>query len=352
MESRGNIYRQKNRIYGLAVLLFSMLCCPITVFSEGNQSNSIKDFSYEVLYPESQKDKKLGYYDLLMKPGEEQNIQLQLNNTSYQPMMVKVDLNSAKTNGNGVIEFGPSELKKDHSLKVDLSEIMQGPKDVTIPAKSSVIITFTIRLPLTRFDGYLAGGIQLKPIIKEKTTQNDKNTIQNRFAFLIGILVSEADVERIKPELQLNTVSLKLKDGGYSIFVNLSNLKGVFVENMTANVQIMEKGKNIKLFELKREHMRMAPNSMIDLPITLDKHKVKANEYTANIQITTENGGNWTWVKNFNLSKIEAKQINKQINNGENNKLNFWWIIIPSILFIGGYIGLKKKTLVSPKTNM
>ncbi|WP_245791381.1 DUF916 and DUF3324 domain-containing protein [Enterococcus silesiacus] len=334
----------KKRIYVLFILLFILLFHPVKTFSEEKFTSSIKDFSYEILYPENQSDKNLGYYDLLMKPGEEQKIQLQLNNTSDQPMLVTINLNSAKTNGNGVIEYGPSTLAKDDSLKIDLSEIMKGPKEVTIPAKSSETVTFTVSLPLIRFDGYLAGGIQLKPVMKETKPQNDKNMIQNKFAFLIGVLISEQEVKEIKPELKLNTVSLKLKDGGYSVFVNISNLKGVFVENMTANVQITEKGKNITLFELKREHMRMAPNTMIDLPISLDNHRVKSNDYTANIQIKTENGGNWTWIKNFNLSKIEAKQINSQVADSENHTFPFWWLIIIFLpLLVGGYIILRKK---------
>lgn len=332
----------KNQIYPVIVFLIFLCIHPVDALSAGDASNVVSDFSYEIFYPENQKDKNLGYYDLLMKRGEEQQIQLQLNNASDQPMLIAIAVNSAKTNGYGVIEYGPSELEKDKSLTVDLAEIVKGPKEVTIPANGNEVVTLTIALSTTYFEGYLAGGIQLKPVVKNNIVTTN-NSIQNKVAFLIGLLIRENDVQKIKPELQLNNVSLKLRDGGYSVFVNLSNVKGAFLENMEMSVQITETGKNVKLYELKKDQMRMAPNSMINFPIPLDRKRVNAREYTANIQIKTA-GGNWNWMENFKLSKIEAQRINKQIADSEENQLlKFWWLIILLPLLIGGYVVLRKK---------
>lgn len=340
----------KNKVfYIIALSLFFILSHPMIGNAEESIADAIKYFSYELIVPENQQDKKLGYFDLLMNPGEKQEVKLKLNNTSDQAIKVDIELNSAKTNGNGVIEYGPNDLKKDSSLKYDLAEIMSGPKEVTISPKSSEVVTFMINSPIAYFEGYIAGGIQLKPVVKSDKSQSNQSTIVNKFAFLIGVLISESDVQQIKPKLKLNNVSLKLKDGNYTVFANISNTESIFVEKMSANIQITEKDKSKTSFELKKENMRMAPNTMINLPISLNNQKVNSGEYIANIQITTENGGNWTWVKNFTLSKVEAEQINKQIIEETNHGFNYRWFIIIVSLSLVLLIGLMVKKISSRK---
>lgn len=316
--------------FGILVLFIH----PVTVFSNESTENPIKDFSYEVIFPENQKNKEIGYYDLLMNPGEKQTIQLKLYNTSAKPLKVEINLNSAKTNGNGVIEYGPSELKQDVSLKYDLAKIMSGPEEVTLKPHSNDIVEFTIALPQVAFEGYIAGGIQLKPIVRDVHSQADKSMIINKFAFLIGVLISESDTQKLKPKLELNNISLKLKDGSYSLFVNLSNTKGVFVEKMSAAIKIRKKNSSRVLIDFNKKDMRMAPHSMIDLPVSFLDQKMTAGEYTADIQITTEQGSKWTWVKNFDFTKIEAEQINKQVNQDSRTKFNYWWLLLLLLLLV------------------
>ena len=325
---------RKKIIYTIALSLFFTLSYPLLGNAKESMADVIKYFSYELILPENQQDKNLGYYDIVINPKEKQEIKMQLNNTSDQAMKVDIELNSAKTNGNGVIEYGPSDLKKDPSLKYDLAEIMSGPSEITIPPKSSEIVTFVINSPIVYFDGCIAGGIQLKPVVKSDQSQNTQGTIVNKFAFLIGVLLSESDTKKMKPKLKLNNVSLKLKDGSYTVFANISNTESIFVEKMTANIQITEKDQSKSSFELKKEDMRMAPNTMMNLPIPLNNQKVNSGEYTANVQITTENGGNWNWVKNFTLSKVEAEQINKQIMEESDFTFKYWLIIIVLILLL------------------
>ncbi|EOL50535.1 DUF916 and DUF3324 domain-containing protein [Enterococcus caccae] len=332
---------EKKRIYlGLLAILFLFLY-PSISFAEEDTTNEISGFSYEILFPENQVDKEVGYYDLLMKAGQTQTIHLKVNNTSDQAMNIEIRINSAKTNGNGVIEYGPNELKKDTSLKYDLAEIIKGPDEVVIPANSSEVIAFDLTMPVTNFEGYVAGGIQLKPVLQEKQEQTEQNAIVNKFAFLIGVLLHESDVKKVTPELKLNDIALKLKEGSYTLFVNLSNTKGIFLENMTAKIRINEKGKTKNLFELQKNNMRMAPNSMINLPVFLSDKEITAGEYTANIQITTENGWTWTWVKNFTLSKVAAQKIKQPTQKKTPRNFNArWLIVIITLLTICFSIGL------------
>lgn len=319
---------------GILFLLFQ----PIIVFSEEKTTNTIDDFSYEVVFPENQKDKKAGYYDLLVKPGEKQTVQMRLSNTSDQPMKVAIATSSAKTNGNGVAIFSPSDIPNDPSLKHDLSKIMTGPSEVLLEPNRHTLVDFTIEVPEEAFEGVIAGGIQLKPLLKEDVSKKKEQVILNKFAFVVGVLLSESDTTYIKPKLQLNDVSLKLKNANYALYANLSNTKSVFAEELTAKIKIRKKGEKKAIIEVEKKHLRMAPNSMMELPIFLEEQKVTAGEYTADVQVTAKAGESWKWARNFTFSKIEAEQINKQEGPQDEVSLSHWWLlgILVIVLVVGG----------------
>ncbi|ALS36783.1 hypothetical protein ABID30_002021 [Enterococcus rotai] len=329
---------RKNHFYPVVVFLIFLFIHPVDGFSAEDVSSVISDFSYEILYPENQKDKTLGYYDLLMKQGEEQQIQLQLNNASNQPMQVAIAISSAKTNGNGVVTFGPNDIKTDASLKHDLAKLMTAPEKVTIAPNDHTVVDFTISVPDEAFDGYIAGGIQLKPIVKEQTSIKKDQVILNKFAFVIGVLLSESEIQYVQPDLQLNDVSLKLKNARYTLFANISNTKSNFAEDLMAKIKIRKKGEKKAFLEVEKEKMRMAPNSMMELPIFLEDQKVTAGEYAADVELKSKNGQSWKWVRNFALSKLEAERINKQKSIQDEVPRNHWWLIL-GILFIFLVVG-------------
>lgn len=325
---------RKKLFYVLFSGIFSFVYFPISGFSASDISEQIDKFSYEVLFPDNQKNSNTGYYDLLMQPGEKQTLQLRLTNQSEKPLKVETRVNSAKTNGNGVIEYGTNELKPDASLVYNLEELMTGPQEVILPANSSKIIEFKVALPTTPFEGYLAGGIQLKPMTETDTEQQEQAIVINKLAYLVGVLISESDVKKVMPELKLNNVSLKLKDGDYNLFVNLSNVKPVFVEKMAVEIKIKEINQKIPLLEFEQKDMRMAPNSMINIPISLHNQEISSGEYTAEIHITEETGRNWTWVKNFTLMRVAAEKLKQKEPDKHFSFFNYWWLLFLSVVII------------------
>lgn len=105
-------------------------------------------FTYNIEYPDNQTSDK-GYYDLLMKPSQSQTVSIELINPSKQPVTVLVGLNGAKTNKNGVVEYGDNSIDTDPSLKFDFEELVKGPESVTIEPGTSKKAEFEIKMPKT-----------------------------------------------------------------------------------------------------------------------------------------------------------------------------------------------------------
>ncbi|MDA9472334.1 DUF916 and DUF3324 domain-containing protein [Enterococcus sp. 5H] len=339
----------------LLILSFMFLFHPDKSFAKQESTNLIGGLSYEVLYPENQGNKNLGYFDLTMQPGQEQIVSLKLYNSLSQELTVQIRLSTAKTNSIGKVEYGPSDLKEEDSLINDFTEIVKGPTKVTIPAKGSKQVDLVISLPKDSFNGLIAGGIQLKPLRDDVTDdQKKKDIVVNEFAFLVGMLLRIGDTNNIKPELKLNQTYIAFKDGKSHLFVNISNIRPVFVEGMSVAIQVRKNNKQKDLFEYQGKDLRMAPNSIIDLPIDLADKGITAGMYTAQINVSTKTGGHWSWTEDFKVNKLEADNLNKQSTENKTDSKGLFWAVffilcIGLLVFSLAYMAIKRKRLSKNK---
>ncbi|ALS38711.1 hypothetical protein ABID30_001203 [Enterococcus rotai] len=297
-------------LFGLVYII--SFICPMHTFAEEDTS-ATSGFSFEVIRPENQKNTEVTYYDLLMKPGQKQTVQIKMNNSSDKEIKVSVKRNSAKTNSLGVIEYGPSEIKKDTSLQYDFAEVVQATEEVTVPANGSTLLDLAISMPESSFEGYISGGIQLQQLDDEGVKkESESGMVVNKFAYLVGMLLSESETKKIQPDMQLNKVYAGLDNFRNAVFINFSNIKSVYTEKMTVTVQVTRKGSDEVLFDTKKANMRMAPNSMIDFPVSMNGERMEAGDYRAKILVTTEDGGRWSWDQEFKITNEEAEKYNEQ----------------------------------------
>nr|WP_087639327.1 DUF916 and DUF3324 domain-containing protein [Enterococcus sp. 9D6_DIV0238]OUZ34615.1 hypothetical protein A5889_000090 [Enterococcus sp. 9D6_DIV0238] len=282
----------------------------ITAFSTqvSATENVSNAFTYKVVLPENQHDKNSNYFDLRMTPSQKQTVLIKMNNSSNKEITVDVALNSAKTNTNGVIEYGPSKLEKDNSLKFDFAEIVKGEKSVKIPPKQTVEYPLTITMPDSQYDGLISGGIYM---IQKDQTKDQKAMIKNEFGYLVGMILSETDTE-VKSELNFNKAYAEQQNYRNAIFINYSNIRPVYIDDMSINVQIMKKGSEEVLYDTRQTKMRMAPNSQINFPVLMNGEKMIAGDYSAHIVVTTENNGKWEWLEDFTITDEEADKFNKE----------------------------------------
>lgn len=320
------------------IVLFYIVClfgfAQIGQAKEGKaDANDLKagGFNYKVIKPENQIG-TTGYFDLRMTPGQKQTVQIELYNISDLEVVVGVSLNSAKTNPNGVLEYGPAKIANDKSLKYDFKDIVKGPKEVKLAPGATGVIDLEISMPEEQFDGYISGGIQLQRVQTEAEKKELKKTqgVINNYAFLVGMLLSETDTE-VQPDLTFNKIYAGLTNYRNAIFVNFSNTKMGYMENMTVDMQVMKKGSDEVLYDTKKAEMRMAPNSMIDFPLNLNGELMEAGDYTGHILVTSGNQ-KWEWKEDFKITQEEADKYNGQdVTLVQERGINW--------LMIGGIVG-------------
>ncbi|MCA5013521.1 DUF916 and DUF3324 domain-containing protein [Enterococcus sp. S23] len=320
----------------LFLFIGSISCQLISMKSaEAKDSESSAAFYYEVIHPENQLN-DVGYFDLRMKPEQKQTVKINLINTGDQPLTIEVSLNSAKSSSNGVIDYGPNRLPKDQSLDLDFTELVKTADLVDIPARSSKELLLEITMPKEQFDGTIAGGIQLQ-VKEEKSKQTQEQAINNRFAYLIGMLLTETDVA-VEPDLIFRNVYAGQNNFRNTIFVEFSNIAKTFMEEMQVDVQIQKVGEKSILFSEVRDGMRMAPNSLLRFPISLSGERMRSGEYNAKIKISDQQN-EWHWNETFFISKEEAQKYNKEDVDIAEKSVIDWKLLIILLLLVVIFLG-------------
>lgn len=306
---------------------------PLKTYAEDNNSGNATGFTYETIKPDNQRSQEVGYFDLRMTPGQKQTVKIKIKNLASEEIELSVKLNGTKTNANGVIEYGPTTIKKDKSLKYDFESLTKAPETVKIPAKSEQDVAIELTMPEASFDGVISGGIQLQKIDKEDKSKPKKTGVINKYAYVIGMMLSETDKE-VQPKVELNKVYAELNNFRNTFFVNFSNVEPAYLENMTTQVQIMKDGSEEVLYETKRSGMRMAPNSLIDFPVSMEGDRMVPGDYRAKILVTSGEK-KWEWDETFKVTDEEADKFNNQ-DAGLEEVQTFNWQLIAGI--VGGVL--------------
>lgn len=318
-------------LFGLVILLVVSMDSKL-VRAEGEAG-----FTYSIKFPENQMENDIGYYKLKLASGEEQTVQIMLNNLGSEDIKVNVSLNGAKTNQNGVIEYGDSPIKNDDSLKFDFTDIVTGPKTIELGPGETKSLDVSIKMPATSFDGVIAGGIQLMKAEKEKEEEVTEggSKIINQYAYVIAMLLQQKE-DVLNPDLKLNKVYGEQDNYRNAIFVNFSNVIGTYLHDMTVEAQISKKGSSTVLYERKQTAMRMAPNSFLNFPVSMNGESMVSGDYTANILVTSEEK-KWEWIQDFKITKEEADKFNERDVGLVQEKGIDW---LPILLIVGGIAGL------------
>ncbi|MBP1044672.1 DUF916 and DUF3324 domain-containing protein [Enterococcus sp. BWM-S5] len=324
----------------LTMVFVSFFSTEGAVFAdESGDVSGATGFTYSINFPDNQMEEDIGYFKLKMSQGQEQTIQISLSNPSTEIVEINVSLNGAKTNQNGVIEYGDSDIENDPSLKFDFTDIVTGPDSITLEPGETKHLAMKIQMPDTGIDGVIAGGIQLMRANQDEQASDEGGSrIINQYAYVVGVLLQESE-DLPEADLALNSVYADQDNHRNAIFVDFSNVIASYLNDMTVEVQINKKGNNSVLYERKQTAMRMAPNTFLKFPISMNGERMAAGEYTAAILVTSGNR-KWEWSEDFEITNEEADKFNERDVGLVQEKGLDWKLIAIIVVSVLAVIGI------------
>ncbi|MFF2459738.1 DUF916 and DUF3324 domain-containing protein [Peribacillus simplex] len=323
---------KKNSIF---ILLLVSCLSIIFTFSILKASAAEFNFAVETVIPKNQVDKKKTYFDLMMKPGQKQVLEINLRNDTENDVNINPLIHSATTNLNGVVEYGENDIESDSTLLYKMEDIVKTEEEIIIPAKGNYKVKMDVVMPKEDLDGVLAGGIILQEKTegtgdKQKENENNKGlSIENEFAYVVAILLRENENE-VKPEIQLNDVFPDQINARNVINANIQNIMPMYMNQMTVKAKVTKKGDSQVMYESNKEGMQMAPNSNFDYPISLHGERLEAGEYTLEMTAASM-GEEWHWKRNFKIDGGLAKKLN---DSDVSIQKDYTWLYV----IIGGIV--------------
>ncbi|BDZ32249.1 DUF916 and DUF3324 domain-containing protein [Lactiplantibacillus sp. WILCCON 0030] len=278
--------------------------------------------------PQNQLNSKVSYFDLKVTPGQKQDLTIRIKNSDSQAHKYVITPNRATTNDNGVIDYSQSKAKADASLKFDLKSALSKSQTVSVPAKSTKAVTFKLTVPKKGFEGIALGGIN---VVQETTASKKKSsgmTIENQYAYVIGLQLQEQAKVTAKPKMKL--LGVKAKQVNYRNYVtaNLQNNQPVIMHGLKIKSYVTNAGGTKKVVTADKENLAMAPNSNFNFAIGDGTKALKAGNYTLHLTATAEKGNyKWAFTRNFTISEQKAKELNKTAVGQEKQTNYFWWFV-------------------------
>ncbi len=326
--------------------LFILLSIPILLLSLSHSAFASElNFSVSAVIPDNQVDTKQSYFDLNMKPNQEQTLEITMRNDTKEDVVIETNVNTAMTNNNGVIDYSQTEFERDPSLEVDMVDLVDYEKEVTVKANSSMTYPIKVKMPEEEISGILLGGIHFQEKEEEKP-EDEKAQIENKFAYVIGLKMAMNDIE-VEPSLELNEVKATQLNYRNAVTANIQNTEPTIISPLEIEAKVFkEKGKD-PLFTSENKDVGMAPNSNFDYAINWDNQEFKAGKYRLELTAKSEDD-EWSWEEFFTIESDEAKELNEQAVEIEKD-YTMWYIIggIVLLLILLGFVywlGTRKKS--------
>ncbi|MEI5994505.1 DUF916 and DUF3324 domain-containing protein [Candidatus Enterococcus mansonii] len=289
------------------------------------------NFSVEANIPKNQIDKSQTYFDLKMKPEQEQDISITIKNSSDEAATFTIEPHIAVTNQNGVIDYS-KELEKDSSLNVGLTDVISGEEKYTLAPKETKKAVFHLKMPKESYDGIILGGFHIRKEQKDdKAGEKQSVQIKNQYAYVIGIKLRETD-KSVQPELVLNNVKPALQNYRTVVTANIQNTQPVIINGLKVKAKISKENSDEVLHETEKQDMSMAPNSNFDFPINWNSQKLKAGTYHLSLVAEDDKEHKWTLEKTFKINGNESRKLNKEAVELEKDYT--MWIILAVIMII------------------
>lgn len=273
-------------------------------------------FNVKPNIPDNQYNKEVSYFDLIMKPGEGQEVEVILKNSTDEEVVVLPQINSAMTNSSGVVEYSNHNNKKrvyDKSLKHNIEDIVQlTEKQITLAPQEEKELKLTIAMPPEEFNGVIAGGIYLaqKDNSTEETTKKETSTsLKNLYGYQIAILLRNNE-QLITPEVVFEGAQANQSNVRNAVSLKVRNSTPTYINKVHFQAKLKKKGADEVIAKTDQKEMQFAPNTIFDLFVSMQGKRYEAGDYVLTGSITS--GDNkWPINEAFTVTREKANKFNE-----------------------------------------
>lgn len=352
MEGEAAVIKQTNKqrwqqVVMALFILFLFNAWSISTYANTDPESELNFFVTPILPKSQLEGGSTAYFDLNLGPGEQEELQLRIQNTAEAAIELELSAHTAFTNVNGKVEYGQDAETPDPTLPASIGDLIETPGIITLEAKEERVVTMVLTMPEEPFEGVLAGSVRIKEVMDQQTMAEEAAGvgIRNDFAFVFGVVVSNHR-SVTEPGLELLDVFADQVNYRNVFSATIQNYTPTFVNRLEIEAEVRASGSEEVLYETHRTDMQMAPNSHMHFPISLEGDRFRSGDYVLTL-IARSGEEVWEWEQEFRIDAADARRLNSEdvTLEPETN----WWLIggiaalILLVVFVVGLIILKKK---------
>lgn len=326
-----------NLIFFISIFIL-MISTTKTAFSSEEKNDQNVGFSVSPVLSKSQKDKNVTYFNLEMKPSQEEDIFIKIYNSSNKKQTFETYLSFAQTNSNGIIYYKEKDITlKDETLAIPLTTVASLDKElIEVEANETITVPIHIKMPKDEYNGIILGGINVKKVSKDVDVQDV--SIGNEYAYVIAIMLSENSNE-ILPVLNLKSVKQSKYNYRDVVAINIQNPQPMILRDIEIVANVYKKNSDKVIYTTTKKNFKMAPNCNANVIVETDTEPLETGNYKA--VITAKAGDKvWEWEEGFS---VDAKDLNSNMtasvddsdtNKTESTTNNTVYIVILIVLVV------------------
>lgn len=282
--------------------------------------------------PANQLGGDTGWFNLLVTPGQKQELTVEVDNQSDQTKRLRLSLTNAFTQDNGQVGYEPNQ-RKDASAKVQLTAIGSKPITIDLAAHQGRKVTFQITPPAGGFAGQVLGAVYVKDLTEPGETSGNGFAVTNQFAMVVAVQLQTSET-LVPPVLHLLSVKAKAD----RVQATIQNAAPRLFGKLSLRAQVLPTGQTKPVYQQKNNNYAMAPNSAFNYQLTPPKG-LAAGKYKLVIDAAA---GSYKWHFTTQFTVKAPIAATTPATPAIQQASRTWWpwaIALVAMLLIGMVIG-------------
>lgn len=247
-------------------------------------------FNVAAILPGNTLEADVGYFYLHMEPGQEQTLQVAVNNEGALDIVVYVEAGTAYSSTIGGLVYG-EVTDPDPSLAVNIVDLIEIEEPVLrIPAQSTAFATVQLTMPEEPFEGELLGALnftylpvwrqlELGLLDPEEEMDEAQTAIRSLYTYQVQVRLRE-DLTPVVPEVELQHITATQTVGTQLVFT-LRNPSPAILLRGKMILTVTDQGGDV-VFYYENNETTFAPNSVMPLTL-LTEEPLPAGTYNGQV---------------------------------------------------------------------
>lgn len=308
-----------------AIKIVLLVMISIVFYTINVEAAEDSGYSVSPVLSEHQSQGVTSFFDIKWKPKQSDVFGIKITNNSNKEQTYKIELNKARTNKNGMIDYSNNQ-KEESRAQYKVTEMVEIASEVTVKANSDQTIKGTVTFGSENFNGILMGGVHVSEKVEKQQTSGVSNNVSYNIPFIIRGNIDK----RPTPKIELTKVMIeKLSTEQYSVNTTLTNSGPNLLKEVKFQATIEDS--NGKVIDRQESEIDITPDTTFIYPVKL-MAKYKAGNYVVKLKLTHGKDNKWIFSKKITLSANDITNI-QEIKSTETNNIN-GYIIGGSILIL------------------